>query len=197
MGCSRRCGKLSNLHTFRSDFKNPSGRCLSPRAWLAAEAFSVVQSPGLGGSPVAASLGNVGPPQVSCPSPMGPPEPGPGRSSRGKCSVMDALWLPPQRDFLLPPSPAPEIAAASTELWPNLASLGWCEVRFLLIAPKLSSEGKARRWGSSWDGAAAVCFLTRSRAQQSSPKARGTAFVFLLNFYRELFPKYGNVDIMV
>lgn len=138
--CSGQCyGKISHFHMVGSDLKTSRGHCLSPRAWLAAEAPWLSRLQGW----EVPLLGRQGLPRCPTLSPWDrPPEPGPGGCGPGKCSVMDALWLSPTKGHPPSPAPAQETATGSSELaalpFPTAAVLA-----FLLIVPKLSS-GKVK-----------------------------------------------------
>lgn len=141
-----------------------------PQNWPAA---------GLGGAPVLRCRRKAGPPWVPCPVPWDPPpEPGPGRCSPGKCSMVDACGSPHKgTSSFLPPSPAQETATGSQEPGPHSASLGGCEFGFLLIVPEWNSGNQVRL-----DPGAVPGVGQGLRTAPRSPKARGAAFDSSLNF---------------
>lgn len=96
-------------------------------AGLAVKAFLVDQTPGLGGSPVAASLGEAVFPKVA---PVGPWSRSQERAALESAAGWGPWGSPTSEGLPLPPSPAQEMATGLLGVRPVSASPGWCQVRF-------------------------------------------------------------------
>lgn len=170
--CSGQCyGKISHFHMVGSDLKTSRGLCLSPRAWLAAEAPWLSRLQGW----EVPLLGRQGLPR--CPS-LSPWD----RPPRARARRMQPWEV--QRDGCLVASPhkgTSSFPRPSTGNSHRLLRAGrtplphCCNVSFSADCSQIElREGETPPWGSSWDGSGA--------ARHSSPKARGTAFESSLNF---------------